>query len=74
MDVNNRSDQKGNIFSREQIVGLQRGRVLLWLCRKERRESCRSHEKPKREIVTGNKWWVALTTILAGSEKNKRTY
>lgn len=74
MNVNNRSDQKGRIFSREQIVGLQRGRVLLWLHREERRESCRSHEKPKHEILTGNKWWVALTTILAGSEKNKRTY
>lgn len=74
VDVNNISDQKGKIFSRKQIVGLQKGSLLLWLHGEERRESCRSHEKPKREVLTGNKWWVALTTILAGLEKNKRTY
>lgn len=67
VDANNANDQKGKIFSRKRIVGLQKGSLLLWLHGEERRESSRSPEKPKREILTGNKWWVALTTILAGS-------
>lgn len=67
VDANNTNDQKGTIFSRKRIVGLQKGSLLLWLHGEEKRESSRSPEKPKREILTGNKWWVALTTILAGS-------
>lgn len=74
MDVNKISDQKGKIFRRKWSVGLQKGILLLWFHGEERRESHRSHEKSKREILTGNEWLVALTTILTGSEKNKRTY
>lgn len=47
VDVNNVSDQKGKIFSRKQMASLQKGSLLLWLHREERRETCRSHEKPK---------------------------